>query len=131
MVRTKVFDKIGFLNEELRAWTDDSLVVPVVLNYPVIHCGTYIALVHKSEESMTGNKWNAYQGLSVMIDNYKKEIISEVSLWRYILWKIRLLAAFCYAKETTCNSRIMYNIWNKLHCGIRWFWHKHFMGKFE
>lgn len=131
MVQTKIFNKIGLLDEELKAWTDDSLVVPVVLNYPVIHCGTYIALVHKSELCMTGNKWNAYQGLSIMINKYKKEIISEVSLWRYLLWKIRLLAAFCYAKETTSNLRIMCSFWNKLHCCLRGFWQKHFTGRFE
>ena len=36
MLRTKVFDKIGFLNEEQKGWTDDGLVVAVGLQFPDI-----------------------------------------------------------------------------------------------
>ena len=131
MVRTQVFAKIGLLNEEQKGWTDDGLVVAVGLRYPVLHSGKFIAIIHKSEECMTGNKWNLYQGLCVMLARYKKEIISEVSIWRYFLWKIRLLSEFCYAKETTSKSRLQQNVWKKLHQGLRWFWRKYFINGFE
>lgn len=111
MLRTKVFSKIGLLNEEQKGWTDDGVVVAVGLCYPLVHCRTFVAVIHKSEVSMTSNKANMYQGLGILVERYKKEIIYEVSLMRYILWKIRILSIICNAKAETSTSEIMRFIW--------------------
>lgn len=131
MFRRKVINRIGFLNEEQRGWTDDGLVVAIGLEYPMVNCGKFVSVIHKSDVSMTSNKWNTYQGLRVLVNKYKKEIISEVSVWHYILWKIRIVSAYCYARETTEDSYIMRYIWKCLHEGLRAFWKKRFRHTFE
>ena len=73
MLRTKVFDKIGLLDERQKGWTDDGVVVAVGLKFPVIHCQKFVVIIHASKINMTNNKINMYQGLSVLIKKYKKE----------------------------------------------------------
>lgn len=131
MFRKKVLDRIGLLNEEQKGWTDDGVVVAIGLEYPMINCGKFVAVVHKSDVSMSSNKQNLYQGLVVLVKKYKMNIIREVSIWRYILWKIRIVSAYCYAQETTVDSYIMRRVWKFLHEGLKWFWYKGFRHKFE
>lgn len=99
MLRTSIFSKIGLLDEEQKGWTDDGVVVAVGMRYPIMHCGKYIAVMRKSEVSMTSNKWNMYFGCKIMVEKWKRQILHYASLGRYILWKIRLFSMFCYAKE--------------------------------
>ena len=126
MVRTKVFEKIGMLNERQRAWTDDGLVVAVGLRYPLIHCGTFVAMMHKSEVSMTSNKANLYQGLNVLVEKYKREIMREVSLGRYLLWRIRIFSIYCQSKEASSKFKVTKFVWNEIYCGLNKLLRPHF-----
>lgn len=99
MVKTAVFSRIGLLDEEQKGWTDDGLVVAVGMNYPILHSGKFVAVVRKSEVSMTSDKWNMYFGCKMMVSRYKKQIIKYTSLGRYLLWKIRLFSLYCFARE--------------------------------
>lgn len=131
MVRKKVLDKIGPLNEEQRAWTDDGLVIAVGLNYPLVHCGKFVALVHGSEVSMTSSKYNLYQGLKVLVNKYKREIITEVSFARYIIWRVRLLSAWCYTKETSAKSKVVRFVCGRCRVVLRKIWRPFFLLKTE
>lgn len=119
MVRTEVLKQIGLLDEAQKAWTDDGLVVAVGMKYRICHCGKFLSVNRKSEISMTKNKWNMYEGCRMMVHKYKRQIIRYASLQRYILWKIRLFSAFCYAKESDYDSGIQKKIWQFLHEKIR------------
>lgn len=119
MVRAEVFNHIGMLDENQKAWTDDEIVVAVGMRYPVVHCGKFVSVARTSTVSMRSNKWNMYTGCRTMVRRYKKEIIRYASLRRYLLWKIRLFSAYCYAKETECNHNIPKIIWKILHESVR------------
>lgn len=119
MFRKEVIDVIGMLDEQQKAWTDDGFVVAVGMKYPVIHCGKFVSIARKSEESMTGNKWNMYKGCKSMVNQYKSEIIKYASFRRYVLWRIRLLSAYCYARERASRFKIMKRFWQFFHEGIR------------
>ena len=112
MLRTSVFQKIGLLDEEQKAWTDDGLVVAVGMRYPLMHSGKYIVVMRKSEVSMTSNKWNMYFGCKIMVERYKRQILHYASLGRYLVWKIRLFSMFCYAKEVDADK--IGNEWGKI-----------------
>lgn len=115
MLKAGVFKHIGMLDEEQKGWTDDGLVVAVGMRYPIRHCGKFLSVNRKSTESMTSNKWNMYKGCKIMVRKYKKEIIRYASFKRYMLWKVRLFSAFCYAKEAECDNTILKEIWIFLH----------------
>lgn len=119
MVRTDVLKKIGMLDEKQKGWTDDGFVVAVGMRYPLWHCGKFLSVNRKSAVSMTGNKWNMYEGCKIMIHKYKREIIKYASFRRYILWRVRLFSAYCYAKENSSENRVLKMVWGFLHETIR------------
>ncbi len=115
MIKTEVLKHIGMLDEEQKGWTDDGLVVAVGMRYPVLHCGKFLSVNRKSVESMTSNKWNMYKGCKMMVHRYKKDIIRYASPWRYLLWKVRLFSAYCFACEVNCENRFCKKCWKFLH----------------
>lgn len=119
MVRTDVLKNIGLLDEKQKGWTDDGLVVAVGMRYRLMHCGKFISVNRKSNESMTGNKRNMYEGCKMMVHKYKKDIIRYASLRRYFLWNIRLVSSYCYVKEIECSSKICKEVWKFFHEYIR------------
>lgn len=119
MVKKDVVRQMGMLNERQMGWTDDGLVVAVGMRYPLIHCGSYLCVNKVSMVRMTANKWNMYRGCKMMVEKYKKDIIRYASLQRYILWRIRLLSAYCFAKEADSKDGVRKIIWQLLHEGIR------------
>ena len=119
MVRTDVVQRIGMLDENQNGWTDDGLVVAVGMRYPIRHCGKFLSVNRKSAVSMTGNKWNMYEGCRIMVKRYKKEIIRYASFRRYLLWKVRLFSAYCYAKEVDCKQQTLRTFWQILHESVR------------
>lgn len=119
MVRRKIFSKIGLLDEGQKGWTDDGLVVAVGMRYPMVHCGTFVVVIHKTRISMTSNKGNLHQGLKCLVKRYKKDIIQRVSFKRYFLWKIRILAAWCYQRETESKNLFIKQIFKQCHEELR------------
>ena len=117
MVNIKFLKKTGKLDENLHGWTDDALVLQVGMKYPIQHCGEVVAVVVKSKISMTNNKRNLYLGLKKLLYVYKKEILFEVGLKRYILWKIRLLSTWFFAKEMESTNGNRIELYGMLH---RW-----------
>lgn len=115
MFRSDVFKYIDMLNEEQKSWTDDGFVVALGMKFPIMHCGKFVGVIRKSEVSLTSNKWNMYSGCKMMVDRYKKDIIKYASFKRYIIWKIRLLSAYCYAKEVDCEKKFLKQFWRTLH----------------
>lgn len=107
MLKTSVFKVIGLLDEKQKGWTDDGLVIAVGMRYPVLHSKKFVAVIRKSEVSMTSDKWNMYFGCKTMVRLYKWQIIKYASLGRYLLWQIRLFSLYCFAKErkTPINSK--------------------------
>lgn len=119
MFRKEIFQRTGILDEKQKAWTDDGFVVAVGMKFPIAHCGQFVSVARRSRISMTGSKWNMYEGCKTMVHKYRKEIIRYASVRRYILWKVRLFSAYCYAKERDCDGGISRIIWKFLHEQIR------------
>ncbi len=132
MLKTSVFKIIGLLDEEQKGWTDDGLVVAVGMHYPVLHSKKFVAVIRKSEVSMTSDKWNMYFGCKIMIRRYKRQIIKYASMGRYILWQIRLFSLYCFAKEREApiNSR-QRNCWQAIHQFTRELIYPFFRNHFE
>lgn len=132
MVKAVVFDKIGLLDENQKGWTDDGLVVAVGMKYQIMHSGTFVAVVRKSDECMTKNKWNMYYGCKCLVQRYAGEIIRYASFERYLLWKLRLFSLYCLAKK--CDSKTDHKkkeIWDILHRLTRKVIWRHFRNHFE
>ena len=72
MFRKVVFQYVGKLDENQKAWTDDGFVVALGMRYSVKHCGKFVSVARKSDISMTSNKWNMYEGCKTMIQKYKR-----------------------------------------------------------
>lgn len=120
MVKASVFQKIGLLDEQQKAWTDDGLVVAVGMHYPILHSGEFVAVARISEGSMISNKWNSYLGCKILVKKYKKQIIQYASFWRYLLWQIRLFSLYCYARETSEDfESLKRKVWQTFHILIR------------
>ena len=119
MFRKDILKTVGMLNEEQKGWTDDGFVVAVGMRYPIMHCGKFVSVLRKSNESMTSNKRNMYLGCRMMINRYKQDIIRYASFKRYCLWKVRLFSAWCYAQESSSENGTLKRVWGFLHETIR------------
>ena len=119
MIRRDYFINVGELDEEQRGWTDDGAVMMIAMHYPIRHCGKFVVLNHSTPNSMVSNKRNLQKGLGVLIKKYRNEIISEVSLWRYFLWKFRYLGALFYANEKESKNEYLEYFWMCLHNAIK------------
>lgn len=115
MFRANVLNDIGLLDEKLNGWTDDALVLSIGLKYPIVYCDEPVCVVIKSKISMTSNKKNMYLGLKSLVNKYKKEIISEAGLKRYILWKIRILNNWLHYKQQDREKILLSECFENLH----------------
>lgn len=99
MVRKCVLEKIGYLNEDIKAWQDDDLVVSVGMKYKMQYCDKPVAVIVQSRKSIGTNRENVYQGCKGVVKKHKKEIIKYGSYVKYCIWKIRLIGSWAKYKE--------------------------------
>jgi len=111
MIKKDIFENIGLLDELLPAWQDDALVLSIIMNgYRVYHCNRFIGVVIKSDISITSNKYKIYTGLKKLLETYKDEI-KDMSVIRYVIWRVRLVGLWCYAKEMEKKGLEHYLFW--------------------
>lgn len=119
MFKAEILQDIGYLDELLKGWTDDALVLSIGLKYPIYHCHKVVTIVVKSKESMTSNKKNLYLGLKKLLKKYAKEIINEIGFKRYWIWKIRLFCHWIYYKQCVCENLVMKEVLGCMHGMIK------------
>ncbi len=120
MVEKSALKKVGYLDERLKCWTDDDLVLSIGFRYGVRSCNKFVAVICKENSSMTTNKDNAYLGLKHLLNKYQTQIISYAGVKRLILWYIRLLGAYCFARERSANgSKVKKYLYHFLHEEIK------------
>ncbi len=96
MIRRSSFVDDGLrIDTSLKAWQDDDMILSVNNLYPtrknaILHCGHVVLEHNRSEESITSNHRNLYDGLSRILSKYHDNILSECGYRRLFLWKIRL-----------------------------------------
>lgn len=92
MVRKKVFDTVPLLDTKYKSWQDDDFIMQLELNNKkMFHCGKVVARFYSSNGRITSNYDNLYEGSKRIVNKYKKQIVSEISYGRLVLWKIRIL----------------------------------------
>lgn len=115
MVRTNVFSSCALLDTNLKSGQDDGLVLELDKhNKKMYHCGCAVAEVGIVPNSISSNNWNLYEGCKYKVALYKKDIIKESSLFRYVLWKMRILLDLVRAKKQTCKNDTGKWIYEKL-----------------
>lgn len=128
MVRKSALEKIGYMDETLPAWQDDDLIVSIGMKYKIEHCKRPVAVIVSSRKSVAKNKENLYLGCKNLVEKYKEEIISYASLFRYCLWKIRIIYLWAGYKEEREKARVkktLYRFIYYFHYKIinKFFWH--------
>lgn len=115
MVRKNVFTSCPLLNTNLKSGQDDGLVLELdKYNKKMYHCGCAVAEVGIMPDSITANNWNLYEGCKYKVSLYKKDIIRELSIFRFVLWKMRILLDLMRAKAQTCKNGTGKWIYEKL-----------------
>lgn len=115
MVKKNVFETVPLLDENLKSGQDDGLVLELDKHGKVmLHCGHIVAAVGTDGERISTNDWNLYEGCKYKVKLYKQDIIREKSLFRYILWEMRVLLAWTRAKARSGDQGIKSKIYEKL-----------------
>lgn len=100
MIKRSVFETVPLLDEKLKSWQDDGLVLSLDnYNKKMFHCDLIVSEMGVSEESITKSKRNLYEGCKRTVSLYKKSIVREASILRYGLWKARIFLDWLKAKE--------------------------------
>lgn len=99
MVRKSVLEDIGYLDERLKSWQDDDLVVTVGMKYKIRHCLKPVAVIVASCNSISKCSDNVYQGCNGIVKKHKKEIIKYASYIRYLIWQVRIFSLWAKCKE--------------------------------
>ncbi len=132
MVKKDVLTSVGMLDEKLKCWSDDDVILSIAYKYKVKHCGSYVVTVVKDNSIMTTNKVNAYKGLKHVISKYKYQIVKYAGFKRLSLWIIRLIGAYFYAKEyESKEGTIKQAVYNGAHDSIKKYCCRHFRTYFE
>lgn len=132
LVKKDVLSSVGMLDENLKCWSDDDLILSIAYKYKVKHCGSYVVVVVKDNSLMTSNKVNAYKGLKHVISKYKYKIVRYAGIKRLLLWYIRLLGAYFYAKEYESKEGTIRNaLYGYAHDSIKNFCSTFFRTYFE
>lgn len=132
LVKKDVLTSVGLLDEDLKCWSDDDLLLSIAYKYKVRHCGNYVVVVVKDNSLMTSNKVNAYKGLKHVISKYKYKIVRYAGIKRLLLWYIRLLGAYFYAKEyKSKEGTIKHALYGYAHGCVKKFCSPYFRSYFE
>lgn len=127
MTRKDVLDAVGPLDESFPAWQDDELVMKIGMKYRLVHCNHPVSVVVGAKGSIVTNYRNRYRGCKLLVEKYQKQICSELSARRIIIWKIRLFALWCASKGQESKGglkTILLSIHNVLyHLLSRFFYH--------
>lgn len=99
LVRKEILEKIHYMDESLKSWQDDDLVISVGMRYKIRHCMKPVAVAVASPNSISTCKDSVYQGCKRIVEKHKNEIITYTSYMRYLLWKIRILLLKAKYKE--------------------------------
>lgn len=114
MVKKCVLEKVGYLDENLKSWQDDDLVVSVGMRYKICYCKEPIAVIVASRVSISRNSENVYQGCKEIVKKHKKEIIRYASCFRYMLWKIRILSLWAKCKEDRESHMMLKSVYRHI-----------------
>lgn len=104
MVRKCVLENVAYLDEDLKSWQDDDLVISVGMRYKMRHCLKPVATIVTSRNSISRNWGNIYRGCRGVVNKHKKEIIKYSSIRRYFLWKIRVFSLWAKWKEEEAKN---------------------------
>lgn len=99
MVRKCVIEKIGYMDENLKSWQDDDLMVSVGMRYKIVYCDKPVAVIGPSSKSIVSNWGNLYNGCKGIVKKHKSEVIRYTSYFRYCVWQMRILALWARYKE--------------------------------
>lgn len=92
MGRTEILRKIPWNELNFPAWQDDAIVTELIMNnYEVFHCGQVVVRMFLSSDSISRSIEKKTQGCRCMVERYKRNIINEISLFRFFLWKLRII----------------------------------------
>lgn len=115
MVKKSVFETVPLLDLNLKTGQDDGLVLELdKKGKKMFHCGHIVASVGTVGDQISTNNWNLYEGCKYKVKYYKQDIIREKSLFRYILWKVRVLLAWTRAKARSGDQGLKSKIYEKL-----------------
>ena len=105
MVRKDVFNFIPLLDNQLPAWQDDSFVLSLIMNNKrVTHCNFVVAEMIFMGDNITFNYNKRYIGLKNLVNRYHKDIVTETSLFRLLLWRMRICLDFTYTKRQQTSN---------------------------
>ena len=95
------------------------------------YCDKPVCVVVKSSQSITSNKSNTYFGLKSLIKKYKKQIILEVGIKRYCIWKVRLFNNWILYIKQRSNNILILEFLNNIHDLIKKYISSYFNHYFE
>lgn len=104
IVRKDVIENIGYLDENLKSWQDDDIVINVGMHYRIGYCNKVVAVIVNSKNSIATNYKNVYIGCKQLVDKHKYEIIHETSYTRYCIWKLRIGLLYLKYRSQNCRS---------------------------
>lgn len=107
MVKKCIIEEIGYLDETLRSWQDDDLIVSVGMRYRICSCSKPVAvIITSSKNSITKNEENIYQGCKRIVRKHRREIILHSSSMRYLIWQVRILSLWAKYRQRKAKNPI-------------------------
>lgn len=99
MVRRSVFQEVPLLDLEQKSWQDDALVLMLDKHKKkMYHCGEAVSEIKEGEERITTNYKNLYEGVRRIVKMYRRDILKEKSIFRVLLWQLRIWRNWAYYK---------------------------------
>jgi len=113
MISRKCFETSGLPSVDFPSWQDDDMVLTIGRKFPVHHCGSVVAIMHRSQFCISLNKYSVYDGCRKIVAKYAADIIKYCGYLRYFLWKLRVVNSFIVYrlnKRTVETNRVKFDL---------------------
>jgi len=104
MISRSCFVKCGLPSADFPSWQDDDMVLTVGKLFPVHHCGSVVAIMHRSPSSISLNKHAIYHGCQRIVSKYANDIKQYRGYFRLLLWELRVANSLIASKISTNRS---------------------------
>ncbi len=100
----------GLPDKDFPSWQDDDMVLTIGKQFPVLHCGFPVAIMHVDSDGVSRNRRTVVEGCRRMVAKYSKDILRTHGRFRMFCWKIRILRGEIIASWFETRHRLTNNL---------------------
>jgi len=100
MIRRECFETAGFPDLRFPSCMDDDMIMTIAKHFTVVCADKPVAIIHlhKSESRITNDYFRVINGIKMLVNKYKDDIVKYHGYFYLGLWQLRIVADYMRAE---------------------------------